>query len=74
MNNYVKFITNVDRRRQIHVGNLTFHDDNQVAINLSNDIFQSIDEVVRELGIKTEIGIMDALIKGKPKNKTELQC
>ncbi|CAF1151380.1 unnamed protein product [Rotaria sordida] len=42
MNNYIKFITNVDRRRQIHVGNLTFHDDDQVAINLGNDIFQSI--------------------------------
>ena len=35
--------------------------------------FQSIDEVVRELEIKTEIGIMDALIKGTPKNKKELQ-
>ncbi|CAF3773996.1 unnamed protein product [Rotaria sp. Silwood1] len=42
MNNYVKFITSVDRRRQIHVGNLTFHDDNKVEINLINDVFQSI--------------------------------
>ncbi len=40
--NYVKFITNVDRRRQIHVGNSTFHDDNKVEINLMNDVFQSI--------------------------------
>jgi V/A-type H+/Na+-transporting ATPase subunit I len=39
----------------------------------SQKLFQSIDEVVRELGIKTEIGIMDALIKGTPKNKKELQ-
>jgi len=42
MNNYIKFITNVDHRRQIHVGNLTFHDGNNVAINLMNDGFQSI--------------------------------
>jgi carboxypeptidase C (cathepsin A) len=42
MNNYIKFITNVDHRRQIHVGNLTFHDGNKVAINLMNDGFQSI--------------------------------
>jgi vitellogenic carboxypeptidase-like protein len=40
--NYVPFITNVDRRRQIHVGNLTFHDDNKVEMMLMNDIFQSI--------------------------------
>ena len=39
----------------------------------SQKLFQSIDEVVRELEIKTEIGIMDALIKGTPKNKKELQ-
>src|SRR5215211_4362038 len=39
----------------------------------SQKLFQSIDEVVRELGIKTDIGIMDAIIKGKPKNKKELQ-
>ena len=39
----------------------------------SQKLFQSIDEVVRELEIKTEIGIMGALIKGKPKNKKELQ-
>jgi vitellogenic carboxypeptidase-like protein len=38
----VKFITNVDRRRQIHVGNLPFHDDNKVEIMLMNDVFQSI--------------------------------
>ena len=42
LSNYVKFITSVDRRRQIHVGNLTFHDDNKVEIMLMNDIFQSI--------------------------------
>ncbi|CAF2854299.1 unnamed protein product, partial [Rotaria sp. Silwood2] len=42
LSNYVKFITNVDRRRQIHVGNLTFHDDNKVEIMLINDVFQSI--------------------------------
>ncbi|CAF3913568.1 unnamed protein product, partial [Rotaria sp. Silwood1] len=30
LSNYVKFITNIDRRRQLHVGNLTFHDDNKV--------------------------------------------
>jgi vitellogenic carboxypeptidase-like protein len=40
--NYVKFITSVDRRRQIHVGNLTFHDDNKVEKMLMNDVFQSI--------------------------------
>ncbi|CAF0777507.1 unnamed protein product [Adineta steineri] len=40
--NYVPFITNVDRRRQIHVGNLTFHDDNKVETYLMNDVFQSI--------------------------------
>ncbi|CAF4025957.1 unnamed protein product [Adineta steineri] len=40
--NYVSFITNVDRRRQIHVGNLTFHDDNKVETYLMNDVFQSI--------------------------------
>jgi V/A-type H+-transporting ATPase subunit I len=39
----------------------------------SQKLFQSIDEVVRELEIKTEIGVMGALIKGKPKNKKELQ-
>ena len=39
----------------------------------SQKLFQSIDEVVRELGIKTEIGIMDTLIKGPPKKKKELQ-
>jgi carboxypeptidase C (cathepsin A) len=40
--NYVSFITNADRRGQIHVGNLTFHDDNKVEIMLINDMFQSI--------------------------------
>jgi V/A-type H+-transporting ATPase subunit I len=39
----------------------------------SQKLFQSIDEIVRELGIKTEIGVMDALIRGPPKNKKELQ-
>ncbi|CAF3984643.1 unnamed protein product [Rotaria sp. Silwood1] len=42
LSNYVKFITNIDRRRQLHVGNLTFHDDNKVEIMLINDVFQSI--------------------------------
>ncbi len=42
ISNYVKFITNSDRRRQIHVGNSTFHDDNKVEIMLMNDVFQSI--------------------------------
>ncbi len=39
---YVKFITSADRRQQIHVGNLTFHDDNKVETMLMNDVFQSI--------------------------------
>jgi vitellogenic carboxypeptidase-like protein len=38
----VKFVTNADRRRQIHVGNSTFHDDNTVEIKLMNDVYQSI--------------------------------
>ncbi|UJR14735.1 hypothetical protein I4U23_001727 [Adineta vaga] len=42
ISNYVKFITSTDRRRQIHVGNLTFHDDNKVEVMLMNDVFQSI--------------------------------
>ncbi|CAF1151185.1 unnamed protein product [Rotaria sordida] len=42
ISNYVKFITNIDRRRQIHVGNLTFHEDNKVELMLINDVFQSI--------------------------------
>lgn len=54
--------------------NSDYSDPNLDDLHLrSQKLFQSIDEVVRELGIKTEIGIMDALIKGKPKNKTELQ-
>ena len=40
--NYVKFITSPERRRQIHVGNSTFHDDNKVEIYLMSDVFQSI--------------------------------
>ena len=42
LSTYVTFITNADRRRQIHVGNLTFHNDNKVETMLINDIFQSI--------------------------------
>jgi vitellogenic carboxypeptidase-like protein len=42
LSTYVNFITNVDRRRQIHVGNSTFHQDNKVEIMLMNDVFQSI--------------------------------
>ena len=54
--------------------NSDYSDPNLDDLHLrSQKLFQSIDEVVRELEIKTEIGIMDALIKGKPKNKTELQ-
>ena len=54
--------------------NSEYSDPNLDELHLrSQKLFQSIDEVVRELGIKTEIGVMDALIKGKPKNKKELQ-
>src|SRR5215210_7092535 len=54
--------------------NSEYSDPNLDELHLrSQKLFQSIDEVVRELGIKTEIGIMDALTKGKPKNKKELQ-
>ena len=54
--------------------NSEYSDPNLDELHLrSQKLFQSIDEVVRELEIKTEIGIMDALIKGKPKNKKELQ-
>src|SRR5688500_5840818 len=54
--------------------NSEYSDPNLDKLHLrSQKLFQSIDEVVRELGIKTEIGIMDALMKGKPKNKKELQ-
>jgi V/A-type H+-transporting ATPase subunit I len=54
--------------------NSEYSDPNLDELHLrSQKLFQSIDEVVRELGIKTEIGIMDALLKGKPKNKKELQ-
>jgi vitellogenic carboxypeptidase-like protein len=40
--NYAKFLTQADRRRQIHVGNMIFHQDNKVEIMLKNDVFQSI--------------------------------
>ena len=41
--NYVKFITQADRRRQVHVGNRTFHDeDNRVEVMLRDDVFQAI--------------------------------
>lgn len=54
--------------------NSEYSDPNLDDLHLrSQKLFQSIDEVVRELGIKTEIGIMDALIKGTPKNKKALQ-
>ena len=54
--------------------NSEYSDPNLDDLHLrSQKLFQSIDEVVRDLGIKTEIGIMDALMKGKPKNKKELQ-
>jgi V/A-type H+-transporting ATPase subunit I len=54
--------------------NSEYSDPNLDELHLrSQKLFQSIDEVVRDLGIKTEIGIMDALMKGKPKNKKELQ-
>lgn len=42
LSNYVAFITRNDRRRQIHVGNLTFNQDNKVEVMLINDVFQSI--------------------------------
>ena len=42
LSNYVKFVTNSDRRRQIHVGNATWHDDNYVEIMLKDDVLQSI--------------------------------
>ncbi len=54
--------------------NSEYSDPNLDDLHLrSQKLFQSIDEIVRELGIKTEIGIMDALIKGTPKNKKALQ-
>ncbi|HEU5461207.1 MAG TPA: V-type ATPase 116kDa subunit family protein [Nitrososphaeraceae archaeon] len=54
--------------------NSEYSDPNLDELHLrSQKLFQNIDEVVRDLGIKTEIGIMDALMKGKPKNKKELQ-
>ena len=40
--NFAKVVTNVDRRRQIHVGNATFHDDNKVEMMMEADVFQSI--------------------------------
>ena len=41
--NYIKFITQADRRRQVHVGNQTFHDeDNRVEVMLRDDVFQAI--------------------------------
>ncbi|CAF2124066.1 unnamed protein product [Rotaria magnacalcarata] len=42
LSNYVKFITSIDRRREIHVGNLSFNQDNKVELMLINDVFQSI--------------------------------
>jgi V/A-type H+-transporting ATPase subunit I len=54
--------------------NSEFSDPNLDQLHLrSQKLFQNIDEIVRELGINTEIGIMNALIKGTPKNKKELQ-
>ena len=38
------FLQNVDRRRQIHVRNLTFNDGESVATMLINDVSQSIPE------------------------------
>src|ERR1044072_6008622 len=53
--------------------NSEFSDPNLDQLHLrSQKLFQNIDEIVRELGINTEIGIMNALIKGTPKNKKEL--
>lgn len=40
--NFIQFVTNVDRRRSIHVGNSTFHQDDQVETMMINDVFQSI--------------------------------
>ena len=40
--NFAKFVTNSDRRRQIHAGNATWHDDNRVEVMLKDDVFQSI--------------------------------
>ena len=42
MSYYVKFVTSTERRQQIHVGNLTFHDDNTVETMLIDDVYQSI--------------------------------
>ncbi|CAF1384256.1 unnamed protein product [Adineta ricciae] len=42
MSYYVKFVTSTARRQQIHVGNLTFHDDNTVETMLIDDVYQSI--------------------------------
>ncbi|HET7642733.1 MAG TPA: V-type ATPase 116kDa subunit family protein [Nitrososphaeraceae archaeon] len=54
--------------------NSEFSDPNLDQLHLrSQKLFQNIDEIVRELEIKTDIGIMTALMKGTPKNKKELQ-
>ena len=54
--------------------NSEFSDPNLDQLHLrSQKLFQNIDEIVRELEIKTDIGIMNALMKGTPKNKKELQ-
>ena len=54
--------------------NSEFSDPNLDQLHLrSQKLFQNMDEIVRELKIKTDIGIMNALMKGTPKNKKELQ-